>query len=135
MCAVINPELDRLARARYVSLTTYKRDGTPVATPVWVMSEGGFLQVITERSSGKVKRLARNAELQVAPCDFRGGLQGDAVAATAIVIDDPELLARAQDLLVRRYGLAGRFFLWLDRVRNRELVVLAIDVPMPAPPD
>ena len=129
----MNPELDRLARSRYVSVTTYKRDGTPVATPVWVMSEGGFLQVITERSSGKVKRLSRNAGLHIAPCDFRGGLQGDAVAATATVIDDPELLARTQALLVRRYGLVGKLFLWLDRVRKRDLVVLAIEVPPPAP--
>ena len=97
------------------------------------MSEGGFLQVITERSSGKVKRLTRNAAVQIAPCDFRGGLQGDPVAATATVIDDPELVARGQALLVRRYGLVGKLFLWLDRVRKRELVVLAIAVP-PTPP-
>lgn len=128
MCAVINPELDRLARAKYISVTTYRRDGTPVATPVWVVSEGGFLQVITARDSGKVKRLRNNAEVAIAPCDVRGGLQGDPVTGSASIIEDPALVERVERLVGGRYGLLGRLFIWWSEVRNRELVVLALDV-------
>ncbi len=134
MCAVINPELDRLAMAKYVSLTTFKRDGTPVATPVWVVSEGGFLQVYTKSTTGKVKRLRNNAAVSVAPCDSRGGLQGDPVDATATIIDDPELVARTKDLITQRYGLFATVLQWLDRIRgNVPYVALAIEVPVAAP--
>ncbi len=131
---MINPELDRLARARYVSLTTYKRDGTGVATPVRLVSEGGYLQVVTNRDSGQVERLRGESQLLIAPCDVRGELQGDPVPASATVIDDPQLLARASDLIVRRYGLIGWFTTWLARLRKQDRVVLVIDVP-PVPED
>jgi PPOX class probable F420-dependent enzyme len=129
---VSNPELERLAGARYISVTTYRRDGTPVATPVWVVSEGGYLQVVTARDAGKVKRLRHNPAVAIAPCDFRGGLQGDPVDATASVIEDPDLIDRAKGLIVSRYGIVGRFFIWLAKVRKEESVVLAIDVPKTA---
>ena len=129
MCAVINPELDRLARAKYISVTTYRRDGTPVATPVWVVAEGGFLQVITARDSGKVKRLRNNAEVAIAPCDVRGGLQGDPVPGSAAIIEDPALVERVEHLVGARYGLVGWLFIWWGKVRKRESVVLALDVP------
>ena len=129
MCAVINPELDRLARAKYISVTTYRRDGTPVATPVWVVAEGGYLQVITARDSGKVKRLRNNAEVAIAPCDVLGELQGDPVPGTAAIIEDPALVERVERLIGGRYALLGRLFIWWSRVRKRESVVLALDVP------
>lgn len=129
VCAVINPELDRLARAKYISVTTYRRDGTPVATPVWVVSEGGYLQVITARDSGKVKRLRNSADVAIAPCDVRGELQGDPIHGTASIIEDPALVERVQRLVGGRYGLLGWFFIWWSRVRRRESVVLVLDVP------
>ena len=129
MFAVINPELDRLARAKYISVTTYRRDGTPVATPVWVVAEGGFLQVITARDSGKVKRLRNNAEVAIAPCDVRGELQGDPVPGTATIIEDPALVERVERLIGARYGLLGRLSIWWSKVRNRAAVVLALDIP------
>jgi hypothetical protein len=65
----------------------------------------------------------------IAPCDVRGGLQGDPVVATAQVIEDPALIDRVRRLVVDRYGVVGWFFVWLDKVRKRESVVLAIEVP------
>ena len=130
MLAVINPELDRLARARYVSITTYRADGTPAAAPAWCVSEGGYLQVIAKSSMGTVKRLRSNENIAIAPCDSRGGLQGDPVDATAAVIEDPELVSRVEQLLRQRYGLVARVLGWLNRLRGNEPnVALAITVP------
>lgn len=130
MGAVINPELDRLARARYISLTTFRKDGTPVATPVWLVSEGGYLQVLTKATTGKVKRLRNNSRVTLAPCDARGGLQGDPVDATATIIEDPELVARTEQLIRSRYGVAAALMHLLDRVRRQgDYAVLAIEVP------
>lgn len=130
VCAVINPELDRLARARYVSLTTFRRDGAGVASPVWVASEGGYLQVLAGAGDGRVKRVRRDPRVTVAPCDPRGNLLGDPAEATATVVDDPALIARVEHLMRTRYGPAARIMQALDKARRRtKYVVIAIDVP------
>lgn len=61
-----------LAASRYVSLTTFRKDGTPVATPVWVVALEGELWVWTNPGAGKVKRLRRSARAAIAPCRMRG---------------------------------------------------------------
>ena len=76
-----NPEIDRLAAGQYVSLVTYRKDGTAVPTPVWVSRDGDKLLVWTQADSGKVKRIRNRGHVMVAPCDARGGLQGEPVDA------------------------------------------------------
>ena len=64
---------------KYLSLTTYRRDGSPVSTPVWFVEEGGRLFVTTGADSYKAKRLRRNPVAMVAPCSARGALKGDPI--------------------------------------------------------
>ena len=129
MWSVSNPEVDRLARARYVSLTTFRRTGEPVATPVWVTTEEDFLIVFTDADSGKVKRIRNNNEVTVAPCDARGGLQGDPVPGRAELLDAPELIDRARGLLRRKYGWQAYAADLLARLRGgRDHMVVAIQL-------
>jgi PPOX class probable F420-dependent enzyme len=72
-----------LPDAEYVSLTTFRRSGAAVATPVWAAPDGGTLVVWTRADSGKVKRLRHTARVLVAPCDVRGRLTGPAVEGVA----------------------------------------------------
>jgi PPOX class probable F420-dependent enzyme len=80
-----------LADEKYVAFTTFKRDGTPVTTPVWVVGlEGGKLGFWTSSGSGKAKRLRNNPKVTVQPCNGRGKLtegttptDGTAVTATS----------------------------------------------------
>src|SRR6266498_422449 len=53
---------DEISRSRYVSLTTYRKDGTAVATPVWHVANGGELVVVTEADTWKVKRIRSNSK-------------------------------------------------------------------------
>ena len=64
--------LGDIGRLKRALLVTYRRDGTPVPTPVWAAPAGGTLYVRSERNSGKVKRLRRDPRLLVAPCTVRG---------------------------------------------------------------
>ena len=64
---------------KYLSLTTYRRDGTPVSTAVWFVEEDGRLFVITPAQSHKAKRLRRNPAATVAPCTARGTPKGDPI--------------------------------------------------------
>jgi len=56
-------DLDVVNANRYVSLTTFRRTGTPVSTPVWVARDGGELVVISVDPAGKLKRLAHTSRV------------------------------------------------------------------------
>lgn len=84
-------EFLRLGRQRYVALTTFRRNGDPVATPVWIARDGDRLVVWTARSAGKVRRIRANRHVTVAPSDLRGRPLGEAMDAVATVLPDERL--------------------------------------------
>jgi uncharacterized protein len=97
-----------LANERHISLTTYKRDGTPVSTPVWVVTDDGRrLLVWSGAQTWKVKRIRRDPNVQVAPCDARGKLKGDAVDGSARLLG-AGAGPLVQGLLRKKYGLLKR---------------------------
>jgi PPOX class probable F420-dependent enzyme len=106
-------DVGTLAKSKYISLTTFRRDGTPVATPVWVAQQGDGLVVYTAKSSGKAKRLRNSSRVLVAPCDMRGRVTGDIVEGTARLQDEAET-AVTISLIRQRYGLQARFLFWWD---------------------
>ena len=103
-----NPEVERLGASQYILLTTYKKDGTAVPTPVWVSSSGTKLFVLTDANAGKIKRIRTRGHVVIAPCDARGGSQGTSVDASARLVDDPAELTKIDDLHKAKYGLAYR---------------------------
>ena len=99
-----------LAREPFVSVTTYRRSGEGVATPVWVVPDGDALLVWTVADSGKVKRLRRDPRVDLVVCSRRGAVPDGAehVAGTATVTDDPAQLAAVQRALAGKYGVQYR---------------------------
>jgi PPOX class probable F420-dependent enzyme len=91
---------------KYMLLTTFKRDATPVASPVWLVPlEGGTIGFWTSSGSGKAKRLAHTDRVTVQACDARGRTKSGTapIEATARVVDGAELEAiRAK--VVEKYG-------------------------------
>ena len=63
---------------RYLSVTSFKRDGTGVATPVWFVSDGMQFFAVTDAHSGKVRRIRRNPHVLIAPCRADGKLRAHA---------------------------------------------------------
>ena len=61
-----------LGDERFVSLTTFRRSGEPVSTPVWVARDGDALVVTTPEDSGKVKRLRHTTRVELRPCNRMG---------------------------------------------------------------
>lgn len=101
-----------LARERYVSLTTFKRDGTPVSTPVWTVSDDGRrLLVWSGASTWKVRRIRRDPRVLVAASSFRGRERGARLQGTARIVDEPAIGA----LLRRKYGWQKRLVDRLNR--------------------
>jgi uncharacterized protein len=101
--------LDEIRACKRSLLVTYRRDGTPVPTPVWAAEADGLLYVRSERTAGKVKRLRRDARMLVAPCTVRGKPLGAPLEATARVLPSQEE-PLAERTLARRYGLGRAIF-------------------------
>ncbi|OLZ74533.1 PPOX class F420-dependent enzyme [Streptomyces sp. IMTB 2501] len=109
--------LDRLGSGKYLLVTSYRKNGTPVATPVWVVRDGASLGVWTAADSFKVKRIRRRPGVLVGPCDLRGNPIGEQLPATA-QIADAATTARYRDLIARKYGILGRLTLLGSRLRR-----------------
>jgi PPOX class probable F420-dependent enzyme len=87
---------------KYLSLTTFKRDGAAVATPVWFVADNGRLLVLTDAESFKVKRIRRNPDVSVARCSASGRLHGERVAARAEILPDTAITHAKQLMNLRR---------------------------------
>jgi uncharacterized protein len=117
------PTLDELAQAKVIRVTTFRKDGAAVPTPVWLVRDGEHLLVITEADSGKAKRAARNPSVLVAPCDVRGKVKDgvDDVEMTAAVITDPAETERVDRLIRDRYGIQYTFASLANRLMRRSM--------------
>jgi PPOX class probable F420-dependent enzyme len=96
--------LDDLDRHRYMSLATFRGNGTEVATPVWFAAAEGRLYVVTAGESGKIKRLRRSSRVRLAPSDARGRLRGEWREGTARILTEPRAIDRAHAALRTKYG-------------------------------
>ena len=85
-----------LSDEKYLLFTTYRRNGTPVSSPVWAVPlEEGRIGFWTSSGSGKAKRLAHTSKVTVQPCDSRGKAKSGTspTEATAVVVEGSELAA------------------------------------------
>lgn len=90
-------KLASLANERYVAITTFRRDGTPASTPVWVVSDDPHrLLIATGADTWKVRRIRRNPHVRVAACSPGGAVHGDAVDGIAHLVDEESLVRSLQ---------------------------------------
>lgn len=94
-----------IAGQKYISLTTFRKNGTAVPTPVWFGEEDGKLYVMTRSDMGKTKRIRNNQQVRVAPCTMRGKVTGPEFPATARLLP-PEEFPSARKTITRKYWLA-----------------------------
>ena len=98
-----------LDSAKYVSFVTYKKDGTPVAAPVWVVPFQGGYAFTTDPDSFKIKRLRNDARATLTVCNARGKMVEGAVvhigAAVVLDEDDAEEVAR---LISKKYVIGTK---------------------------
>ncbi|WP_353951671.1 PPOX class F420-dependent oxidoreductase [Knoellia sp. S7-12] len=112
---------DPLAEQQYVELTTFRRNGTPVATPVWIAPDGDDLLIVTVDNTGKTKRLAHTARVELRPCDVRGGVAPDAprYAGRARVDRGVAAVARVKKAIGAKYGWWYRALTLVEPVLDR----------------
>jgi uncharacterized protein len=96
-----------LTKAQYIALTTFKRDGTPVATPIWLASTdvAGRFVAYTDADAGKAKRIRATGRVTAQVCSSSGKVKADArtYEGTARMIDGAAA-ERAEQLISKKYG-------------------------------
>jgi uncharacterized protein len=96
---------------KYISLTTFRKSGVAVPTPVWFGEENGKLYVMTRSDSGKYKRIKNNPRVQIAPCTMRGKIAGPQFEGAARILPEADW-PRARKAVNQKYWLARIPFLW-----------------------
>lgn len=107
-----NP-FDALEGARYIRLSTFRKNGEAVPTPVWFARVGENLYFTTGRNTGKAKRIRNNPEVAIAPSDFRGRPKGSDIRAVARLTDEPKG-GTADGALRKKYGWQYRAFEFVE---------------------
>jgi hypothetical protein len=114
----VAPTFAEIAKAEYILLTTFTKDGRPKPTAVWAAPDGsGRLVVITVEKSWKVKRIRNTPRVTLAVCDRAGKPKSDAVEATAAILDKSET-GTVYDAIGKRYGLLGKTFNFVSKLRG-----------------
>lgn len=119
------------AHATYISLETFKRDGTGVKTPVWCAPLDDEIAVFTEGTAYKVKRLRRDPRVRVARCDVRGKILGPWHEGTGRIVESEPEEKRAYAALREKYG----WLMWITdamstltgRIGRRKVLLLKLD--------
>jgi uncharacterized protein len=105
----VAPSFADVAKAQYVLLTTFTKDGRPKPTPIWAANDGDRLLVITQAKSWKVKRIRNTPRVTLAICDMRGNPKSEPIEATATILDKSQTGA-VYDAIAHEYGIVGKVF-------------------------
>jgi PPOX class probable F420-dependent enzyme len=108
-----------LAGESYISLETFRKDGSGVKTPVWAAPLDGHLVIFTEASSYKVKRLRNDPKIRAAACDVRGKVRGDWFDGTARILEDKDQIESAHRAIRAKYGFLGAVTDFFSRLTGK----------------
>ena len=112
---------DSVVNARTILLTTFKRDGSPVGTPIWFVVRNGIIYATTVSTSGKVKRIRNNSHVLLAPCTQSGKVIGPTYEGKARVLTEQDK-RDVLGVIRRRYGVLVPIFSLINRLRGQNEV-------------
>ena len=96
----------------YINLITYRRDDSPVKTPVWVAKYKEYLVITSSKSAGKVKRINNNGRATIYVTDQIGSSAlSDPLDVKASIIDDEKNKQEALDKIIKKYGSMSKIFI------------------------
>ncbi|WP_197383022.1 PPOX class F420-dependent oxidoreductase [Mycolicibacterium mengxianglii] len=111
----------RIGDEAFVSLTTFKKDGSAVSSPMWIARDDQLLAAWTPAQAWKVRRIRRDPRVELTPCNRSGGVPAGApvLRARADVIADPSYVSQVEAAIKDKYGLMFRLVTLVETVRSR----------------
>ena len=123
-----------LRRQQCIALTTFRKTGEAVTTPVWFAQRLGTIYVETHAEAGKLKRLRHTARVTLAPCTYSGKVTGAVSAGNARILTESEESTAASVALAKKYGVMRSLYHFVRNARRMlqrkakvEVVYIAID--------
>jgi uncharacterized protein len=112
-----------IGAGKYAMLTTYKKDGSPVGSPVWLAAQDDRIVVAANGDSWKIKRIRRNPNVTLQLCNARGTTtRGDVVEGHAQIIDTTAT-QQSRALIRKKYGIIGALVAWTGQLRGPDNTV------------
>jgi PPOX class probable F420-dependent enzyme len=127
--ALTTHPFDTLNGHDFISLTTYRKSGQPVPTPVWFAREGDNLYVMTNPTSGKVKRIRNSPHVTLAPCTFGGKILGESIEGSAQILQTEGENEMANRALKRKYGWQKMLFELFAKLRGNSYHLFLVITP------
>jgi len=116
--------LDDIKSEKYISVETFRKDGTSVKTPVWFTIKDNLIYVVTRDQTGKVKRLKNNNKVKIATCNIKGKISGKWASGTVEILGEQG----TKDAVKRRdkkYGFFSKMARFLTKNKG-ELLAFSI---------
>tara|TARA_B100000029_G_scaffold21456_1_gene21672 strand:- start:1344 stop:1724 length:381 start_codon:yes stop_codon:yes gene_type:complete len=104
----MDSRLERFTDQKYISLETYKKDQTPIKTPVWFVIDNEQIYITTKETTGKVKRLRNNSNARIAICSMKGDVKSNWVNVGVKKILDDDNVEKIVKLRKKKYGFSAR---------------------------
>ena len=104
----MDSRLEQFADQKYINLETYRKDQTPVKTPVWFIINNDRIHITTKETTGKVKRLRNNQTARIAICSMKGDIKGDWVHVGLQRINEDNDVEKIVKLRKKKYGFSAR---------------------------
>ena len=102
-----------LDREKYMSLTTFRKTGEAVITPVWFAESKGTIYVGTGVNAGKLKRIRHTELVALAACTMSGKVTGSEIEGKARVVSEPLEKSEAEAALSKKYGLTRSLYYFI----------------------
>lgn len=113
-----------LSDVTFVSIESFRKNGTGVKTPVWITHEDGKLYCWTGADSWKVKRIRNNPEVKLAESDAQGNLHSEQVTAVGKVLDNPQDVKTQVGRMAKKFGIQFRMFQIMGFFRRSKYVAI-----------
>lgn len=94
-----------LGKEQCIALTTFRKTGQAVTTPVVFAQSPGTIYVGSRADAGKLKRLRRNGRVTLAPCSYNGKVTGVVIEGKAHILTEPQECTAASTALAKKYGV------------------------------
>ena len=105
-------DLKDFSNVEYINLVTYKKDKTPVTTPVWVADFSDSLVVTTNINAGKVKRVRNNGKATIYTTNQNGSKKlSESLDLEASLIEDVDMKKQATDTIRKKYGMMAKIIM------------------------
>ena len=110
--------LPDLGKEQCIALTTFRKTGQPVTTPVWFAIRLGTIYVETHSDAGKLKRLRHTVRVTFAPCTYSGKVTGSSYEGTARILTESEESTKASAALAKKYGFMRSLYHFIRNARR-----------------